>query len=220
MGIEKVKITGIIGNYDKADILNKINENKVFVPKEDAEFIICKTVKKELMFTTALNDSKITDYHKTLALVGLDKEYLNRKISTLSSSECKKVAIASALLTNAQVFVFEEPTLDFAYQNVASFIKLMKNLKNNFGKTIIILSNDIEFIHKVCDNVIVIDKGKTVLEGSKYMVFKNKEKLASLNIEIPFVMDFALELEKSKGIKIGYRDEINDLIKDIYRYVK
>ena len=77
-----------------------------------------------------------------------------------------------------------------------------------------------EFVNKIADRVILLDKTKIVLDDGKYEVFKQEDKIKKLNILPPKTIAFSNKVLKEKNIKIGYRDEINDLIKDIYRYVK
>ena len=99
-------------------------------------------------------------------------------------------------------------------------MKLLKRLRNEFDKTIIIVSHDINFLHKFVDYVYLINNGKIVLEGDKYSVFSNEEVMDECGLIVPDVLHFSNLVYKKKGIKIGYRDEINDLIKDVYRYAK
>jgi len=98
-------------------------------------------------------------------------------------------------------------------------VKKIKKIKKEFNKPIIITSNDTESIHKVSDYIYVIDK-EIIIEGNKYDVFKEKKLLNKHGIVIPKIMEFSSEVLDKKKIKMGYRDDINDLIKDIYRYAK
>lgn len=73
-------------------------------------------------------------------------------------------------------------------------------------------------LHKISDHIVLLDKGKIVLEGSKYEVFK--QDIEKYGVKKTKIIEFEELVYKEKNIKIGYRDDINDLMKDVYRYVK
>lgn len=182
------------------------------------------TVKKELEFgllsfnyRTNEIDKRVSD---ALKMVGLDDSYLNRDPFKLSNGEQRKVAIASILIVNPKIIVFDEPTIGLDYESKKNFIKLIRMLKNRYNKTIIIISHDIDFIHNISDYVILLDKGSLILTGNKYDILGNPEVLKEYNLPVPKVVEFSYKVLKNKGIKMGYRDDINDLLKDIYRYAK
>lgn len=182
------------------------------------------TVKKELEFgllsfnyRTNEIDKRVSD---ALKMVGLDDSYLDRDPFKLSNGEQRKVAIASILIVNPKIIVFDEPTIGLDYESKKNFIKLIRMLKNRYNKTIIIISHDIDFIHNISDYVILLDKGKLILTGNKYDILGNPDVLKEYNLPVPKVVEFSYKVLKNKGIKMGYRDDVNDLLKDIYRYAK
>ena len=182
------------------------------------------TVKKELEFgllsfnyRTNEIDKRVSD---ALKMVGLDDSYLDRDPFKLSNGEQRKVAIASILIVNPKIIVFDEPTIGLDYESKKNFIKLIRMLKNRYNKTIIIISHDIDFIHNISDYVILLDKGNVILTGNKYDILGNPDVLKKYNLPVPKVVEFSYKVLKNKGIKMGYRDDINDLLKDIYRYAK
>ena len=150
-------------------------------------------------------------------MVGLDESYLERNPMELSNGEMRKVAIASVLVFNPKVLIFDEPTIGLDSVSKDSFIKMLKRLKKKFNKTIIIVTHDMDFIHRLADYLFVLQNGKIVLEGNKYDVFK-QEDIEKYGIVRPIVMEFAYQVEKQKGVKLGYRDDVNDLIKLTVNY--
>lgn len=154
-----------------------------------------------------------------LKMVGLDDSYRERNPFSLSNGEMRKVAIASVLAFNPKVIILDEPTIGLDTVSKQTFLRMLKTLKNRYHKTIIVVSHDVNMIHRIVDYLFVLDKGKLVLEGDKYEVFGNEE-LEQYGVARPYVMEFSYQVWKKKGIKLGYRDEINDLIKDIYRHAK
>ncbi len=155
-----------------------------------------------------------------LAMVGLGVQYLYRNPNTLSNGEKRKLALASVLVLNPEVILLDEPAVGLDSEEIKKLLKLLRLLKNRYKKTIVIASNNTELLHKIVDYVYVLNKGKIVLEGNKYDVFKQEIQLKKFGVKVPNVIAFSNAALRDKNIKIGYRDEINDLIKDIYRYVK
>ena len=182
------------------------------------------TVKKEIEFglisfnyRTNEKEKRVSD---ALKMVGLDDSYLERDPFKLSNGEKRKVAIASILVFNPKIIVFDEPTIGLDYDSKKNLIKLIRLLKNRYNKTIIIISHDIDFIHSISDYVILLDNGQVILTGNKYDTLGNPAVLKKYNLPVPKVIEFSYKVLKNKGIKMGYRDDINDLLKDIYRYAK
>ena len=155
-----------------------------------------------------------------LNLLGLSEEFLKNDIKVLSDGNKSLLNILITLIVPNDILLYDEPTIYLDYKNKKRFIRLMKNLANNYNKTIIVASRDTELIHKLCNQVIVLDKGKVIKTGTKYEVFTDTKTLTEYEIPMPNVIKFSNIVLKEKNIKMGYRDEINDLLKDIYRYAK
>lgn len=240
MKFETGKITSIIGKSGsgKTTLLELIDNilvptkgekriedvNKIgFLFQFPEEQFFNQTVKKELEVVLKLSDYK-KDINKrindVLEMVNLNDDYLNENPFNLSSGEKRKLALATVLILNPKVILLDEPTIGLDDKDKNEMIKLIRMLKNRYNKTIIIASHDMNFIHKITDYIYVLDNKKIIMEGDKYSIFKQEDKLNKIKIKVPNLISFSNKVLKTKKIKIGYRDDINDLIKDIYRYVK
>ena len=202
------KISNIKNIRSKIGLVYQKPEEQFFLP----------TVLKEVSF--GITDFKENKRQKeNLQMVGLNETYLKRNPFTLSSGEKRKVAIASILIHDPEVIILDEPTIGLDNASKKNIIKTIKSLKTKYNKTVFVISKDTDLLLKICDYVVVLNKGQVVLEGNKYDVFTNKN-LEDYGVKRPDIINFEMLALNKKKVKLGYRDEINDLMTDVYRYVK
>ena len=207
----------------------KIEDNKKFrfdigvVFQNPEDQFIMKTVKKEIEFglkhlkykTNTLN-KRISD---SLKMVGLDDTYLNRSLYSLNGGEKRKIAIASVLSYNPKLIILDEPTNGLDSLGKKELLKLIKLLKEKYEKTIIIVSHDVDTLYKIADHVIILSKGRLLLEGNKFEVFEQTEFLSNKGVKIPKIVEFIKLTEEKIGMHLGYIDNIDDLIKEVSKHV-
>lgn len=196
---------------------NKKNIGFVFQFPEEQFFEV--TVKKEIEF--ALKNFKIKKLNAkdALKLVGLKEEYLDKKLNELSSGEARLVAIASLLVYNPKIILFDEPTIGLDCKNKKKLIKIIKKLKNEYGKTIIIVSHDIDLLYEISERIIAIGDCKIILYGDTDSVFSETKLIKKYDIPIPNIIKFENLVRTKKNIKLMHTKSINDLIKEVYRNV-
>lgn len=221
-------LNGKIDTYDGSILLNKKNLKKSKLSQDmvclDSVINMNQLVKDYLISNLQKYNYKldILDKHvlDSLKMVGLDKSVLLKKIDELSSGQIMLIKIASLLSLNPKILVMYEPTNNLDVNGIKNLIKIVRILKNRFHKTFIFISTDVEFLHKISDTIYLINNGRLVKYGDKYDIFTDFDLLKQYNIKLPNTILFSKQVLDKKNKKIGYRDEINDLLKDIYRYAR
>lgn len=92
------------------------------------------------------------------------QEFLNQSLGVLSKGNRQKILITSALLHNPDVIFFDEPLNGLDANAIFSFQDLTSLLSKN-GKTIFYCSHLLDMIEKISDKIILLDKGKIVVDS-------------------------------------------------------
>ena len=218
-GSGKTTLLDLISGELKTDKIELPKRVKIGYVKGEPVFI-SDTVREELIYSMMENNYKISEKRiiDVLLMVGINPELIDYKINKLSSTDKVLLSLASALIFNPNLILMDNFTEELDDFNKNKVIKLIKMLKVKFNKTFIIASNDLEFVHKIADEVFVLSGKKVVMHGSKYDVFKKEEILRKYGVDTPNIIKFENLTLKTKNIRLGFRDDINDLIKDIYRH--
>lgn len=85
------------------------------------------------------------------------KEFAEKHPLALSGGQKQRVAVASAVASGRNIILFDEPTSGLDYAHMMQVSGLLKHLKES-GKTVIIVTHDIELIKTACTYVIELDK--------------------------------------------------------------
>jgi energy-coupling factor transport system ATP-binding protein len=104
----------------------------------------------------------------------------------LSLGDRQRLAVACALSLDPEVFVFDEPTTGQDYFGGESIMKLIDQLYTR-GKTIIIITHDMNLVAEHAKRVVVMSKGQPVLDGTPAKVYSNTSELTKLSLRPPQV---------------------------------
>ena len=111
------------------------------------------------------------------------KDFLYQPVRQLSLGQRMKGGIVAALLHSPKIVFFDEPTIGLdvvAKENVRQFIKYLNKTE---GITMIFTTHDMQDIEKVCNRLIIIDKGEKVYDGSINEIKNNYVSLRSIEVE-------------------------------------
>jgi len=112
------------------------------------------------------------------AVALLEKVGLAEKANTyphkLSGGQQQRVAIARALAMNPKLMLFDEATSALDPELVGEVLKVMRQLAEE-GMTMVVVTHEMGFAREVADDVIFMDKGVIVEEGSAEQVFDNAQ---------------------------------------------
>lgn len=93
----------------------------------------------------------------------------------LSGGQCQRVAIARALALSPKILCFDEPTSALDPELTGEVLKVIKELKETTGMTMIIVTHEMEFAKNISDKVMFMADGKVEEFGSPEQVFDNPQ---------------------------------------------
>ena len=96
---------------------------------------------------------------EVIGLTGLEKEQ-HKKIGQLSKGYKQRVGLAQAIIHNPEVLILDEPTSGLDPNQLIEIRKLIKDLGKT--KTVILSTHIMQEVEAICDEVIIINKGKIV----------------------------------------------------------
>lgn len=208
----------IITATDKPSTLKPLRKKAGLVFQFPEYQLFEETILKDIIFGPKnfgiSEEETIEIAKKTLKLVGLDESYLEKSPFDLSGGQKRRVAIAGILAMNPDILILDEPTAGLDPQGAKEMLNLFKEI-NKQGKTVIIVSHDMNQVLEYCDDVIVMNKGQIERHVPVSELFKETDYLTSLSIDLPTITSFILELNKG-GFSIDSSiKDIDQLIQEI-----
>ena len=176
-----------------------------------------ETVEKDVAFGLKnygyKEEEAIKEAHNALTVVGLDESFYKRSPFELSGGEKRRVAIAGIIALNPEILILDEPTAGLDPEGSKIILNLVNKL-NEEGKTIIIVTHDMNIVLNNSDHVIVMNNGKIAFEGTPNKLFASD--VSNYSIDIPRLFEFCLLLkEHNVNIDIDNIKNVDDLINQL-----
>jgi energy-coupling factor transport system ATP-binding protein len=144
-------------------------------------------------------------------LLNLDKSLMARSPFELSGGQKRRVAIAGILALDPEILILDEPTAGLDPRSAEETMALYENL-NILGKTIILVTHDMDDVLKYCDRAAILSDGKVVAVDTPINIFTNEALVKESQLDTPLLLKVAQALKKG-GLVINF-DELKD-IKDL-----
>lgn len=128
--------------------------------------------------------------------------------SQLSGGQKQRVAIARALATNPKILLCDEATSALDPQTTESILKLLKDINENLGITIVVITHQMSVVTEICKKVAIIDNGKLVEEGLVEKIFEAPSSDTARELISGKLIRYApvLNLEADRTVRIVFNE--------------
>lgn len=158
---------------------------------------------------------------ESIRLTGLDyEEVKERSPFELSGGQKRRVAIAGVLAMKPEILILDEPTAGLDPSAHRDVLELIRRIHRQERMTILLVSHNMGDIAELADRVLVMNRGKLVMNGTPAEVFSRGEPLWEMGLGLPPATEFMERLkERMPGIDAAQLS-IEDAAKEICRYLK
>lgn len=128
--------------------------------------------------------------------------------SQLSGGQKQRVAIARALATNPSILLCDEATSALDPQTTDSILKLLKEINETLGITIVIITHQMSVVTQVCKHVAIIDNGKLAEEGEVDKIFESPSSDAAKELITGSEINYTplKSLDTKRKIRIVFKE--------------
>lgn len=121
---------------------------------------------------------------ETLSLVGLSG-FEERSPLGLSGGQQQRLAIAAVLAKKPQILIMDEPTSNLDPIGKQEVFDIAAKLNRDAGMTVIVIEHEVEVMARYADRVIVLEKGRVVMNGTPQEILSDVDRLTAMGLRAP-----------------------------------
>lgn len=185
----EILLDGQIFTASDSDKIGYLPEERGLYKKEKLIDVLCYLA--ELKSVSKKDALPKIDYW--LERFGLS-EWKNKKIDSLSKGMAQKLQFISTIVHDPQILFLDEPFSGLDPVSSDELLSVMNELKSS-GRIILFSTHVMEQAEKICDQIIMLDKGKKILDGSLAQIKKQHGSdtyAITLDADVSFIKDIEL----------------------------
>ncbi|MFO3701863.1 energy-coupling factor transporter ATPase [Staphylococcus felis] len=168
-----------------------------------------ETVEKEVLFGPKNYGQDLDEArHKAIEMLtrlGFDAEQVMQQSPfLLSGGQMRKVALVAILAMNPDILVLDEPTAGLDPKSKRQLMNLFKRLQIEEGKTIILVTHDMNDVAEYAEYVKVMQKGTMSCEMTPSELFCQSEYVRRLHLDIPDIVKLQKDIEQRLNIQFDH----------------
>ncbi|NLB84960.1 MAG: ATP-binding cassette domain-containing protein [Acholeplasmataceae bacterium] len=201
--------------------------NEIGYMIEERSLMQKTTIEELILFFGGLKNMDVKTIDKRLDY-WLDRfelsKYKKKKINELSKGNQQKIQFISAIINNPKLLILDEPFTGLDVLNTKLFVDVINDFKKQ-GSMIVFSSHQLDDVEEFCENIVILNKGKSAITGSIDQVkndFKKQNiKIKAKNVDVNQIKEIAgvydvVEFANHLEVKI----ESFEVSKEVFRYVK
>ena len=177
--------------------------------------LIFQNPEQQLFCKTVLSDVEFGPLHmgmsreeaeeaarRALELVGIPEDKFQVNPLDLSGGQKKRAAIAGVLAMGPSVLIMDEPAAGLDPESRNQIFQLIKRIRQEENKTVILISHDMDEVARWADRVMVLHQGTIEADGKPEEIFQEEKALEDAGVDLPQPGELMKRLRK-KGFPAG-----------------
>lgn len=195
-----------VGEFDLSDKKSRVRARHfVGMVFQYPEYqLFAETVLADVKF--GLKQEKLSEEEQNarareaLALVGLDPDLFSEKSPfDLSGGEKRRAALAGVLVMRPRFLVLDEPMAGLDPHGRKEILHVLERLRRDTGCGILMISHSMDDVARFATRILVMDKGKLVMDDTPQAVFSREAKLTEIGLSLPYSAAFC-RLLRERGM--------------------
>ncbi len=152
---------------------------------------------------------------RAATIVGIDESLYEQSPFRISGGQMRRVAVAGILAMEPDILVLDEPTRGLDPKGRRDLMEIFRKIHEEEGKTIILISHDMDLVSEHAKRVLVLDEGKLVFDGPKEALFEHPN-FDQFHLDLPTPLKIMKYLSETLGIPYVPHYDFDSLL----RYLK
>ena len=164
-----------------------------------------ETVAKDIGFgprNLGLSEDEIAQRVTEAAkLTGIAPDLMEKSPFELSGGQKRRVAIAGVIAMRPDILILDEPAAGLDPHGREEILALMRKLHKQEGNTMIMVSHSMSDVGRLCDRILVMNRGELAMDGTPDEIFRRGDELVQMGLGLPDGAQLARAL-REKGFDI------------------
>ncbi|MEO5571530.1 MAG: ABC transporter ATP-binding protein [Bacteroidia bacterium] len=190
---------------NRSSILSRVGS---IIEKPDFYKYLSAEKNLEIFSRISGSPSAKKDIYKMMEFVGL-KGREKDKVAGFSHGMNQRLGIAQTLLHNPDLIILDEPTTGLDPQGIIDIRNLILQLKNEQNKTILLSSHQLSEIEIIANRMVIINKGKTVIEGDVMQLLNADELVVNWEVSnVEATQDIISKNFRHAGVVLSEKNQL------------
>ena len=164
-----------------------------------------ETVYKDIAFgpkNMKLSEEEIDRRVREAArFTGVTDDMLEKSPFDLSGGEKRRAAIAGVMAMEPKILILDEPTAGLDPRGRDTILDLIRNYRDETGRTVMIVSHSMDDVARIATKVLVINEKHAVMYGTVSEIYQRADELLAMGLDVPQVTSVFLGL-REKGLPV------------------